>query len=229
MEGMHLSAAQPVPGWLLPRAPEWTRLGRHSHVSEAPGAPRLSACLSDAGPLSPAAAGPARQLPRNLCPTKSLTAARPGRRPGLIRLHRVLSPARRARPAEGSLQPVSRSLRARVCTGLCFGPDSISQSLSDCPCVCGPLCFSGRPPTPACLPVYVSLSLSLPVCLSLSVCLSLYVCLSLSTSVCLSVSPCLALSVPLSAWPALALPAPVLRVSQAPSQPPRLRSEPLTP
>lgn len=152
VEGMHLSAAQQVPGWLLPRAPEWTRPGRHSHMSRALGAPRLSACLSEAGLLSPAAAGPARQLPRNLCPTKSLTAARPGRRPDLIRLHRVLSPALRARPAEGSLQAVSPSLRARVCTGLCFGPDSISQSLSNCPCVCGPLCLSGRPPTPACLP-----------------------------------------------------------------------------
>ena len=99
VEGVHLSAAQQVPGWFLPRAPEWTRLGRRSRVSRALGAPHLSACLSDARLLSPAAAGPARQLPGNLCPTKTLTEARPGRRPGLIRLHGVLSAALRARPA----------------------------------------------------------------------------------------------------------------------------------
>lgn len=92
-------------------------------------------------------------------------------------------------------------------------PDSVSISVCLClsPCLCQ------------------SLSVSPCLSLSLCVCLSLYVCLSLSTSVCLSVSPCLALSVPLSAWPALALPALVPRVSQAPSQPPCLRSEPLTP
>lgn len=99
VEGVHLSAAQQVPGWFLPRAPEWTMLGRRSRVSRALGAPHLSACLSDARLLSPAAAGPARQLPGNLCPTKTLTEARPGRRPGLIRLHGVLSAALRARPA----------------------------------------------------------------------------------------------------------------------------------
>lgn len=65
------------------------------------------------------------------------------------------------------------------------------------------------PPACASLPVYVSLSVSPCLSLSVSVCLSTSVCL-LSTSVCLSVSPCLALSVPLSAWPALALPALVL-------------------
>ena len=99
VEGVHLSAAQQVPGWFLPRAPEWTRLGRCSRVSRALGAPHLSACLSDPRLLSPAAAGPARQLPGNLCPTKTLAEARPGRRPGLIRLRGVLSAALRARPA----------------------------------------------------------------------------------------------------------------------------------
>ena len=98
-----------------------------------------------------------------------------------------------------------------------LGPDSISQSVSNYPCVCGLSAYlSACPSTPVCLPV----------CLSLSLCLSL--CL-LSLSVPLSVSPCLALSVPLSAWPALALPALAPRVSQAQSQPPHLPLWPLTP
>lgn len=88
------------PRLVPPKSPRVDKPGQMQPCVRAAVVPRLSARLSHAGLLSPAAAGPARQLPGNLCPTKKTsTETQPSRRSGLIRPHGVLSPALRARPA----------------------------------------------------------------------------------------------------------------------------------
>lgn len=96
VEGVHLSAAQQVPGQEPQSGQGWADAAVCPGRCGAP-----SVCLSVPRWIPESCrCWPARQLPGNLCPTKkTLTETQPSRRPGLIRPHGVLSPAPRAKPA----------------------------------------------------------------------------------------------------------------------------------